>query len=64
MQEEIIRQNMSPFAIRSTAKPRPNAYIDEKGLPKPYGMFQPFKASELGVHLRHFRKPKEREIEI
>ena len=64
MQQEIIKKNMSPFAVRTTAEPRLNAYIDEMGLPRPYGKFRPFKPSELGVHLRHYRKPKAKEIEI
>ena len=64
MQQEIIKKNMSPFAVRTTAEPRPNAYIDEIGLPRPYGTFRPFKPSELGANLRHYRNPQEREIEI
>lgn len=55
---------MSPFAVRTTAEPRPNAYIDEIGLPRPYGKFRPFKPSDLGANMRHYRKPREREIEI
>jgi hypothetical protein len=55
---------MPPFAVKTRAEPRVNAYIDEIGLPRPYAKFQPFKPSELGVHLRHFRKPQMPEIQI
>jgi hypothetical protein len=32
-------------------------------LPRPYGMFTPFKPSEPGAQMRHFAKPKIKEIE-
>lgn len=57
-------KGLSPFEVRTTAEPRPNSYEDQMGLPKLYGMFLPFKPSELGHNLRHFRKPQKREIEI
>ena len=51
--------------VRSTAEPRPNAYIpDSIGIPKPYGNLAPFKPTESGANMRHFRKPRQREIEI
>lgn len=51
--------------IRTTAEPRPNAYIpDELGIPKPYGGRGPFKPTEGGATMRHTRMPKPREIEI
>lgn len=50
---------------RSTAEVRPNAYIPEGiGLPKPYGEFAPFKPSEPGAVMRHYRNPEVREIEL
>jgi len=50
---------------RSLADARPNAYIPEGiGLPKPYGEFPPFKPSEAGAIMRHFRNPEVRDIEI
>eukprot|EP00163_Fabomonas_tropica_P028890 TRINITY_DN5999_c2_g2_i1.p1 TRINITY_DN5999_c2_g2~~TRINITY_DN5999_c2_g2_i1.p1 ORF type:complete len:936 (-),score=280.00 TRINITY_DN5999_c2_g2_i1:198-3005(-) len=52
-------------AVRTTAAPRPNAYIPPGlGLPKPYGNLAPFKPSEQGSSMRHIRKPQVREIEI
>ncbi|GMH48988.1 hypothetical protein TrVE_jg8776 [Triparma verrucosa] len=52
-------------AKRTTAEPRPNAYIpDEVGIPKPYGALAPFKPAEVGSSMRHIRKPKESKIEI
>jgi hypothetical protein len=52
--------------LRTTAEPRPNAYIPEYlGVPKPYsGPFAPFKPSEPGVTMRHIRAPAHVEIEI
>ena len=51
---------------KSTASPRPNAYIPEGklALPKPYGGSAPFKPTECGSNMRHIRKPVPREIEI
>ncbi|KAI8808274.1 hypothetical protein BJ742DRAFT_772272 [Cladochytrium replicatum] len=48
---------------RTIAEPRPNAYIpDASGvgelpIPKPYGSYAPFRPTELGSQMRHFRKP-------
>ncbi|CAN0155595.1 unnamed protein product, partial [Scytosiphon promiscuus] len=54
-----------PSMVRTTAEPRPNAYIpDELGIPKPYGGRGPFKPTEGGTTMRHIRMPKPREIEI
>ena len=61
----MIEQNYPPFATKTTAEHRVNAYIpDEIGLPKPYGMHAPFKPSDQCTNMRHFKKPKIREIEI
>lgn len=50
---------------RTTAEPRPNAYIpDDIGIPKPYGSLAPFKPSAPGRGLSHMRKPQPKEIEI
>lgn len=52
-------------AVRTTADPRPNAYIpDELGIPKPYGGLAPFKPTELGSSMRHIKAPKPPEIQI
>lgn len=53
------------LAIRTTAEPRPNAYIpDEIGIPKPYGGLAPFKPSETGTTMRHIRPPVAADIQI
>jgi hypothetical protein len=53
---------------RTTAEPRPNAYVPQDsrsmGVPKPYGRYAPFKPTELGSNMRHIRKPEPREIVI
>lgn len=50
---------------RSTAEQRPNAYIPEDvPLPKPYGRYAPMRPPDAGAQLRHFRAPKQREIEL
>ena len=55
----------SAVAVRTTAEPRPNAYIpDELGIPKPYGTLAPFKPTETGSTMRHIRNPNPAEIEI
>lgn len=52
-------------AMRTTAEPRPNAYIpDDIGIPKPYGILAPFKPTEAGATMRHIRAPNPAEIEI
>lgn len=52
----------------TTAELRPNAYIPgEEGelpIPRPYGQHAPFKPSETGSTMRHFRKPQPKPIEI
>lgn len=60
------QESQMPAQItRTTAEPRPNAYIpDELGIPKPYGGLAPFKPSEPGATMRHIRKPEPKEIEI
>ncbi|KAI9089460.1 hypothetical protein DFS34DRAFT_639300 [Phlyctochytrium arcticum] len=59
--------------VRTTAEPRPNAYIPDvagKGLigelpiPKPYGVHAPFRPQEKGTNMRHFRRPMVKPIEI
>jgi len=60
------QESQMPAQItRTTAEPRPNAYIpDELGIPKPYGGLAPFKPTEPGATMRHIRKPEPKEIEI
>ena len=50
---------------RTTAEPRPNAYVpEEQGLPKPYGGQAPFKPTNAGATMRHIRRPEQQDIEI
>jgi chromosome segregation ATPase len=54
-----------PGMVRTTAEPRPNAYIPEEvGIPKPYGTLAPFKPSQTGATMRHMRKPVYKEIQL
>ncbi|NXO52055.1 CC146 protein, partial [Aramus guarauna] len=57
-----------PGSVHVTAEQRPNAYIpdDEYSLPlpRPYGALAPFKPSEPGSNMRHFRKPVVKPIEV
>ncbi|XP_005725304.1 coiled-coil domain-containing protein 146 isoform X3 [Pundamilia nyererei] len=56
-----------PNGEYTTAKARPNAYIPlnaQLPLPKPYGAQAPFKPSQPGANMRHFRKPELKSIEI
>ncbi|XP_035763607.1 coiled-coil domain-containing protein 146 [Neolamprologus brichardi] len=56
-----------PNGEYTTAEARPNAYIPLNArlpLPKPYGAQAPFKPSQPGANMRHFRKPELKSIEI
>lgn len=58
-------QQAQEFTIRSTAEPRPNAYIpEEMAIPKPYGSMAPFKPTLLGTNFRHIKPPKPQEIHL
>ncbi|NXI38080.1 CC146 protein, partial [Galbula dea] len=61
-------QAAAPDYVHTTAERRPTAYIpnDEFSLPlpRPYGALAPFKPSEPGSNMRHFRKPTVKPIEI
>jgi len=54
--------------IRTTAEPRPNAYIPDVahglGIPKPYSGLAPFKPSEVGSTMRHYRAPNPPKVSI
>ena len=55
---------MPQQVTRTTAEPRPNAYIpDDIGIPKPYGQLAPFKPTVAGSTMRHTRNPVPRQIE-
>jgi hypothetical protein len=62
----LAAESAAPGAVRTTADPRPNAYIpdDELGIPRPYGSHAPFKPQEAGSSMRHIRRPVQKEIEI
>lgn len=51
---------------RTSAEPRPNAYIpaDGIGIPKPYGRFAPMKPSVPGSTMRHIRQPEPIQMEL
>lgn len=52
-----------PGMTKTTAEPRPNAYIPEEiGIPKPYGHLAPFKPTVMGATARHIRNPVPKEI--
>ena len=64
-QREKLKENIPPFATKTTAQQRVNAYISEQlGVPIPYGASRPFNPSVLGVHFQKVRKPKARDIDI
>lgn len=56
----------APYALRTTAEPRPISYISEAnlGLPKPYGSMAPFKPSDCagGSTMRHIRPPAMKQL--
>jgi len=63
--EERLAQLPAAGTIKTSAEPRPSAYIpDDIGIPKPYGLHAPFKPSESGSTMRHVRVPNPRQIEI
>jgi len=67
VQREMFERSMPPFAIRTTAMPRVQQYIpvNDIGLPKPYGSHAPFQPSkEKGAHMRHYKKPEVKDIEV
>lgn len=67
-----VQQDESQYVLsdglKSTAEPRPNAYIPDNELelpiPRPYGAHAPFKPQEPGTSMRHIRKPVPKPIEI
>ncbi|XP_059843201.1 coiled-coil domain-containing protein 146 isoform X2 [Hypanus sabinus] len=65
---EEEERHILPNGVYTTSEPRPNAYIpdcdSELPLPRPYGKMVPFKPSEPSAHMRHYRKPVIKPIEI
>lgn len=66
IEREIQEKQVGPFATRTTAENRVNAYVplDDIGIPKPYGSHAPFKPSILGNNLKFFKPPEVKDIEI
>ena len=63
-EEEMMLVQPSTL-LKTTAEPRPTAYIpEEMAIPKPYGALAPFKPSEVGATMRHIRMPNPKQIEI
>lgn len=64
-QRKLLEQQLPPNSVKSSALPRPNSYMPpDIQIPKPYGVFAPFKPSEPGAQMRHIVKPKPMEIEL
>ncbi|KFV42878.1 Coiled-coil domain-containing protein 146 [Tyto alba] len=61
-------QAAAPDCVHVTAEQRPTAYVpdDEYSLPlpRPYGALAPFRPSDPGANMRHFRKPVVKPVEI
>ena len=65
MQREALEKNFPPFATKTTAEHRVNAYIpDEIGIPKPYGNHAPFQPFIPGANIRHYKIPTIKDVEI
>ncbi|ETV66161.1 hypothetical protein H257_17313 [Aphanomyces astaci] len=65
MAKQHQNNHTAHMITRTTADPRPNAYVpDELGIPKPYGQAAPFKPTLSGSTMRHIRPPQRRDIEI
>lgn len=63
-EEEMLLMNPETM-VKTTAEPRPTAYIpEEMAIPQPYGAHAPFKPTELGATMRHIRMPNPKKIEI
>jgi len=59
MNKRVMEDQLPPNGVKTSALPRPNSYMPpEIQIPRPYGMFAPFKPSEPGAQMRHIQKPK------
>uniref|UniRef100_A0A8C3PI19 CC146 protein n=1 Tax=Calidris pygmaea TaxID=425635 RepID=A0A8C3PI19_9CHAR len=65
---EAREEAAAPGFVHTTAEQRPTAYVPQDSyglpLPRPYGAHPPFKPSQPSSHMRHFRKPTVKPIEI
>ena len=60
-QRKMLEMQLPPTGVKTTALPRPNSYMPpDIKIPKPYGVFAPFKPSEPGATMRHIKAPKPR----
>ena len=63
-QRKALEQQLTPTGVKTSALPRPNSYMPpDIQIPRPYGLFAPYKPSEPGAQMRHMVKPKPKEIE-
>lgn len=64
-QRKLIESQLPVNGVKSSALPRPNSYMPpDIQIPRPYGVFAPFKPSDPGANMRHIVKPNPREIEL
>ena len=63
-QRKALEAQLTPAGVKTSALPRPNSYMPpDIQIPRPYGLFAPFKPSEPGAQMRHIVKPQLKEIE-
>ena len=65
--EYLASLNFTPAGTLTTAQTRVTMYLPEGtddgfAIPKPYGIYAPYKPSEIGTNRRHIKKPKPREL--
>ena len=64
-ERKMLESQLPLNGIKSSALPRPNSYMPpDIQIPRPYGVFAPFKPSDPGANMRHIVKPKIQEIEL
>lgn len=63
-QAKLLEAQLTAAGGKSNVLPRPNSYMPpDLPIPRPYGLFAPFKPSEPGAQMRHIVKPIIKEIE-
>ena len=64
LQRKALEAQLTPAGVKTSALPRPNSYMPpDIQIPRPYGLFAPYKPSEPGAQMRHIIKPQPKEIE-
>ena len=49
-QRKALEQQLGPTGVKTSALPRPNSYMPpDIQIPRPYGLFAPYKPSEPGA---------------